>query len=170
MRTLVSGLVAATLAAGCALPAPRVSPNGRTTMLHTGSGRVNGELIAVSLDTVWMLTRPGGTLAPFASANIVRLDVQRHAMGATRTIQAMSLVGLATGVLLSIACSSVDDASCGAVIPATMIPYVGLGAIFGLFNFESAWLKYGSFEVIRARPYARFPQGLPDTLRKTARP
>src|SRR5687767_8228866 len=102
MRSLASGFLLAVLVGGCALPPPRLSPTGRHTSVHMASSRVSGELIAVTPDTVWLLTRPNGVLTPFRAESIVRLDVQRHRMGGTRTMQVMSLVGAATGLLLTI--------------------------------------------------------------------
>ncbi len=170
MRSLASGFLAAVLVAGCALPPPRLSPTGRHTSVHTPTNRVSGELIAVTRDTVWLLTRPDGVLTPFRAENIVRLDVQRHRMGGTRTMQIMAVVGAATGFLLTISCSQVEDASCGAVLPGTMLPYLAFGALFAVVNFESAWMKFSRPEVTAARAYSRFPQGMPDTLRTTLKP
>ena len=169
MRNLASAFLVAAFIAGCALPPPQLSPTGRLTTVHTPADRIAGELIAVTPDSVWLLTRPDGVLTPFRAEGIVRLDVQRHRMGATRTMQIMAVVGAATGVLLNISCSQVDDASCGAVLPGTMLTYLALGSLLALVNFESAWMKYQPGQLILARPFTRFPQGLPDTLRTNPR-
>lgn len=169
MRGLASGFLAAVLIAGCALPPPRLSPTGRSTTVHTRNERVAGELIAVTPDTVWVLTRPGGVVTPFSAQSIVRLEVQRHGMGGTRTMQIMSVVGATTGVLLTTACSQVDDISCSGVVPGTLLTYIGLGALFAVVNSQSAWMKYAPAQLILAQPYTRFPQGLPDTLRASPR-
>ncbi len=170
MRSLASVLLATTLVTGCVLPPARLSPNGRSTVLHVADGQVHGELIAVTPDTVWLLTQPGGVPTPFSANSVVRLDVQRHRMGGTRTIQIMSVVGTATGALLMVACGQVDDASCGAVLPATLLTYLGLGALFAVVNSHSAWMSYTPAQFMVARPYTRFPQGMPDTLRTAPRP
>ena len=170
MRNLASAFLAATLAAGCALPAPELSPNGRRSRLRMPTEQVIGELIAVTPDTVWLLTKAGGTLVPFDAKSVDRLDVQRHRMGGTRTLQIMSLVGAVTGALLMASCVQVDDADCGAVFPGALLTYIGVGAVFALVNSESAWMKYTPSQFIIAKPYARFPQGLPDTLRTSHRP
>lgn len=167
MRTIVSGLLAVAAATGCALPSQRVTGHGAQTTVHMKRYRLNGELVAVNNDTVWILTRRDSMLAPVARDSIVRLDVQRHRMTGGRTMGYMSIVGVSTAVLLTIACSSVEDTSCGAVLPGVMLPFVVLGSLFGLINSESAWLRSEPGEIMKARPYARFPQGIPDTIRTT---
>jgi hypothetical protein len=164
MHRIASSFMLCALIVGCALPSQRISPHGRSTMVHTDRYRLNGELVAVTEDTVWLFARPDSSLVSVPRPSIVRLDVQRHQMSTGRTVKLMALAGAATGVLLAIACSSVDD-DCGMVIPAITLPFVGLGAVFGVFNFESAWMKHEPGEISRARSYARFPQGIPDTLR-----
>ena len=169
MRSLASGFVAAILVAGCALPSPRISPTGRSATVHTRTERVHGELIAVSPDTLWVLTRPGGVITPLSAQSIARLDVKRHAMGGTRTMQIMAVMGATTGTLLTAACSQVDDTSCGTVLPGALLTYLALGALFGVVNSQSAWMKYTPAQFMLAQPYTRFPQGLPDTVRLSPR-
>lgn len=170
MRQIASTFLLCALMAGCVLPSRGISPNGRSTMVHTDRYRLNGELVAVTEDTVWLFARPDSALVPVARQGIVRLDVQRHQMSMGRTVKLMALAGAGTGLLLTIACSSVDDASCAGLIPGTTLTFSALGLLFGVFNFESAWMKHAPGEIARARPYARFPQGIPDTLRGTPMP
>lgn len=169
MRVLASTLLAAASLTGCVLPGPGISPHGRPTVAHTRAYRLEGELVAISADTLWIISRRDSLLRAVRMDSLLRVDVQRHPFGARKTFKVAGYIGLGTGLLLTLACSQVEDASCGVVIPVITGVALIPGALFALINYESSWIHLDRPELSRARPYARFPQGLPDTLRATTR-
>lgn len=111
-----------------------------------------------------MLSKRGSVLRSIRADSLVRVDVQRHPFGAWKTLKSAGYIGLGTGLLLTVACVQVEDASCGVVIPVMTGVALIPAALFAPVNYES-WMRFDRAGPRRARPYARFPQGLPDTLR-----
>ena len=72
---------------------------------------------------------------------------------------------------MTIACSSYnastddsDSRACVAMIPVFALLFVGIGSVFALMNYVSATSTFLPSDA-RLRNFARFPQGLPDTVR-----
>src|SRR5687768_8612889 len=114
MRVAKLALVAvlATLAEGCTLRGMPVSPYGRTATLVGDRNTTNGELIALTPDTIWL--RSDSTLQPFVSGNYRQVQVQRHNFGLRRTLNWLGWAGVGTGAALMIACNSYESSPDGA--------------------------------------------------------
>jgi hypothetical protein len=161
---------AALPAAGAALEAqsPRVSVvhGAEIRVLMSTGDRLEGELMAVTPDRLWLLTG-GSDLRTAGSREILRVDRQRHGLGTRRMLTWIGVGGGVTTAAMMVACGSVDDA--------------GGCAGFGLL-WAGAWALVGgiSWALIRPgqrvtpealedlRPWARFPQGLPADFRPSA--
>ncbi|MEX2154003.1 MAG: hypothetical protein WD825_11740 [Gemmatimonadaceae bacterium] len=169
-----AAILAVVLLAGCVIPGVGISPYGRATTVHPKTGpRVAGELLAANGDTVWLLS--AGAVRSFGAAELRSVDVARHRFGAKKTFVWMSVAGLGTGVALLISCSSYastedGSADCGGVLPGTFLFFVVTGAVFALFNEYSSKHHLKPDDTPSLRPFARFPQGLPDSLAALAAP
>jgi hypothetical protein len=157
--TLITVLL---VSAGCATGTHKVSVHGRpaevTRSATTGSSRVEGELIALDEGRVWVLE--DGGLAEVPRSEITRMKVRRHEMTGRRG-RTWSLIGaIVTGGAMTIACASVSE-GCGAVLPVMAVPWLAAGLLGGPSLDRSAHASFSGQRLEEARPYARFPQGLP---------
>lgn len=159
------------LLSGCAVKGAPVSAHGRPVTIQSGNQRTQGELIAVTGDTIWILQRDSLRAEVFARGQQVL--VQRHDFGMRRTLRWMGITGLATGISLMIACNSYessgdgggDDASCLAVLPGTLLVFGVAGLLFGAGNQYSSNHRFTASDTARLRSFSRYPQGLPDSVR-----
>ena len=165
---LILGL---SLLGGCVLSGHPVSPHGRSaSVFPRGESRVRGELIAATRDTVWLLA--DSSLVPFRMASLRGVNVDRHRMGFGRTMKWASIVGAATAAALLVSCNSYESSSegsgssCSGVFPATFVFVAAAGGLFGLLNEYSSKHHLSPDRFERLAPYARFPQGMPDSLRR----
>ncbi len=146
---------------------------GRTVMMQTtgdSARSLNGELLAITTDSVWVLNRKGGVTA-IAIGSVSSGWVQRHNYTASKGFKLGMLVGIGSGVLLQLSCNSVDGGDCGGVAPAVIAVsalITGLSTI-SLSNSSKLRIKSASAEALG--PFARFPQGPPPgvNLRDIAR-
>ncbi|MEX2180258.1 MAG: hypothetical protein WD801_16200 [Gemmatimonadaceae bacterium] len=161
---------------GCIHPGAGISPLGRQATIHPiGGSPWKGELLAVSSDTVWLLT--GDFVSALRSDAIDRVVIRRHDFDAQRTFKWMTIAGAATGVALMISCTTykaspdADGGSGGCVgtIPFAVLTFLLPGSLFALSNHLSAHQRFAPRDTYRLLPYARFPQGLPDTIRMVSR-
>lgn len=166
---LVGALVA--LAEGCAVRGMPVSPYGRTATLVGARSAMKGELIAVSPDTIWL--RSDSTLLPYTSASYRQVQVQRHDFGLRRTLNWLGWAGVGTGAALMVACNSYesspdgggDSGTCIGVLPGTVLFFAAAGLVFGSINEYTSRHRVQPTDIERLRPFTRYPQGLPDSLR-----
>ncbi len=151
------------LAAATAAPAQRLKPplGGTVNVNLAGDRSLRGELLAVDHDSIWLVQPQGMASVPLRDVSQVRVD--RGGMGATGAWAWALIAGLVTGVALQSACSSVSDAECGTVFPATLLGWTLIGAI------SAPSMQHARYTKVRAEPdslraHARFPQGLPAGL------
>jgi hypothetical protein len=173
MRTATMGCLIALLAtSGCVLRGAPVSPYGRQAQVRPqGTLAMRGELIAATQDTIWIFNNHG--LLPYTTAELRRVDVQRHRFGMGRTMRWMGWTGLATGAALMVACNSYeassdgsgDSGACFGVISGTVLFFGLAGVLFGSINEYTSKFYIHPSETERLRPFTRFPQGLPDSAR-----
>jgi hypothetical protein len=168
MRRITSGLALACALASssCIMPAWAPSPNGRQVRVGTDDGIVHGELIAVDSSGVWLLEQ--GALRHHEGNQVSIITLTRHPFGGQRTLTYMAISGAATGIALQIACGQVEDASCGSVIPGTVVIHLVFGLLPSLFNTISSHHNYTLLEWMDLRMYARYPQGLPPAVLATS--
>jgi len=131
------------------------------------SGTVlRGELIAVSLDSIWVLGDSGLAVAPLGYVRSA--SMKQHSLDG-RTGLVWTLVGgLVTGGLLTAACASVCD-DCGSVFRAPLGSWGIVGGVSALTLEGSSRPRFTTPDIGgKLRGYARFPQGLPAGLDRSA--
>lgn len=137
---------------------PRPVTRSLEFRLADASAPLRGELLAAERDSLWILPH-SGPVRTLALAAVSEVRGQHSGMTSRGILVWATFGGLASGVALTAACATVEDASCGAVLPVTL----GLWWLVG--GLAAAVTGPGRFTLPRAaealRPYARFPQGLP---------
>ena len=152
------------LAAVSTAPAQRLTqplgtkpPLGSRVRLNlTGERNLNGELLAVDHDSVWLLQKHELASVPLGDVSEVRVD--RGGMGAKGALLWSLTFGIVSGVALQTACESVSD-DCN-ILPVSL----GLWAIIGAASAASLQSTRQTTvppEPTSLRLWARFPQGLP---------
>jgi hypothetical protein len=151
----------------CAATFPKLSPLGRSIEVQPARNdpapAVKGELIAVDPERVWVLEP--GRLSHLALDEVEQVSVRRHGLNRKAALRWTLLGALISGTALSLACGTVEDAEgCSAIL-------LGVGATWGLFGAlsapsleKSSQLRVPASDWEALRPYARFPQGLPEGL------
>jgi len=161
-RKAVAALLVPLVLAGCATSNAVL---GRPVEVRQAGANpkdpVRGELIAVGPDKMWV-AGPGNVRAiPRGAVQEVR--VQRHGLTRGKALRWVALGILVSTIVLSAACSSVEDADgCGTIA-------VPVGLTWGLIGVPSA-MSLGNSSHLQVQPaqwdslngYARFPQGLPE--------
>lgn len=159
------------LLGGCAVKGAPISAYGRPVTIQSGNQHTQGELIAVTGDTLWILQRD--SLRAEVLVRGQQVQVQRHDFGMRRTLRWMGITGLATGVSLMIACTSYeasgdgsgDGSSCIAWLPGSLLFFGVAGLLFGAGNQHSSNHRFTAADTARLRSFSRYPQGLPDSVR-----
>lgn len=150
------------LSAGCATGTHKVSVHGRpaevTRQSTTGPSTVEGELIAIDEGRIWILEKGG--LSELPRAEVTRMKVQRHALTGRRGMKWALLGAVLTGGSMTLACASVSD-GCVGVLPVMAVPWLAAGLFARPSLDGSARMSLSPSRLDEARPYARFPQGLP---------
>jgi len=170
MRTHRAGLAAlavATLAAGLqpSVAAGQIPPEllrGREVRFQSGGSRVTGELLGVDQGRL-ILLRGTGTVDAWPLEEVGEVSVRQHDLSFRKAMLWATIGGVATGLALTAACSSVEDTNCAPVLPAVVLSWELVGAFFGYFLGRSARLELPPAPDA-LRPYARFPQGVPSTF------
>jgi hypothetical protein len=149
---------------GCATT-PKVPVVGRTVTVvpEAGEPRLKGELLAVGPSRLWVRGEDG--VAEIRLPRVREVRVRRHGFGARAAMTWALVGGATTGGALAGACASVEDSgNCGVV----GLVVAGAWLLFGLLaapSMESSSridLREPTPEQLR--PFARFPQGLPEGL------
>lgn len=170
MRLLPGGaLLALALLGPWARAGAQDRPTGhRVRVTQPGSlSRLRGELIAVSLDSLWLLR--DSTLVAVPTRNLARVEVKRRPMGAGDIMLWGVIGGAVSGAALTAACASYTD-GCGAVLPAIVLTWTLWSGLWATVT-GSAYQSYPAVRVQRDLPaFARFPQGLPDRFRPRSPP
>jgi hypothetical protein len=159
---LVISSTAATIgcATGGALPV-----GGRQVQVtprpDAGSKKIEGELIAVDEEKIWVLGREQVITIPLDTVRRVKL--QRHSMTGSRVGLWTAVGAVVTGSALAIACSSVEgNSSCGRVFLAVGATWALGGAVAATSARSSSTMQLDDPRTRSLQPYARFPQGLPE--------
>lgn len=126
---------------------------------EAASRSARGELLAATPDSLWLQGDNG--LASVAFREIDWVRVQRSSFGAVRALQWSLLAGLGSGLALTAACSSVEGASCGGVLPSVLVAWGIVGGLSAASIESSRFRRFDRPSEHDLRPYARFPQGLP---------
>ena len=118
--------------------------------------------MAVSPDSLWVAL--GSEIVSIPLAQVGTVEVRRSRLGAGNAMAYSLILGLATGGALAAACGSVSDADCGGVLPSVLLTWVVVGGLSAISLASSANVGVPGSDWSALRPYARFPQGLPDSL------
>jgi hypothetical protein len=151
---------------GCATSRPRLSVLGREVeVVGRGAepGRARGELIAVGPEQLWIRDAQGVAAHPLAGLRKVR--VERHGLDGKKGLTWALIGALVTGGALTAACSSAEGSSdCGLVFPVVGLSWAVFGGLSALDLRRSSRLSVKDPDWDDLRPYARFPQGIPEGL------
>jgi hypothetical protein len=164
MKRIVSCFLVLALTA-CATTRPRATVGGRTVEVQPTNEKdssVKGELLAVGPEHVWVLARDGVRGVPFAEIEQVRVPL--HGLGGGKSWGWTAIGALATGVALTAACAAADNDGCGKVFGITVGAWAALGVPSAASLEKSGRLFVHGPDFTPLRPYARFPQGLPEGL------
>ena len=140
---------------------------GRAVEVKAPSGQgdsiVKGELLAVGAEQLWVLepTR----VREVSLREVTQVRVSLHGLDGKKAWTWTVAGAVLSGAALAAACSQVEgDSNCGAAFGFTAVSW-------GLFGgLSAAGLEKSSRVMVRApdfdglRPYARYPQGLPEGL------
>jgi hypothetical protein len=163
MKRSVAGALALALS-GCATATPPASLGGRTVEVrppaHQEKPRVEGELLAVGPKRLWLRGRDGVYDVPLADVGEVRL--QRHGLTGGKAVLWAVIGALSTGIALTAACGSANGENCGGVLAVTLGAWAVIGGPAAAALGRSSQLRVKPRELESLRPYARFPQGLPE--------
>jgi hypothetical protein len=140
-----------------------VPVTGREARVTLDDGTVlRGELIEASGAALAL----GGSLDLQRAelARITSVQVRQHDFSGIDAMLWVGLGALVSGLGMTIACGSVEGASCGGVFPAVALSFGLIGGLFSLGMTSSGWRQVAvDGETLRA--YARFPQGAPAGFR-----
>lgn len=157
MRTLAARSTLLMILAAAPLAAQPIGGHQVAVKLRSTAGTLNGELLAVTPDSVWVMARDGQTMNA-AVTDIGRILVQRYKHRPAVALSVGSAVGLVSGLALTAACSSVEDVSCGGVLLISLLSGVLVGGL-AAHSIQSG--RYREIPPGAMAPYARFPQGPP---------
>jgi hypothetical protein len=120
---------------------------------------LRGELLAVSVDSLWIVGPT--TLTALPLADLAGVQVRRFRSGASTALVWGLLGGLLSGGLLTAACSTVNEGGgCAGVMVFSLITW-GLWGGVGAATLSGSSVRTLPPTEPALGPYARFPQGLP---------
>ena len=157
MRTLTARWTLLMILAAAPLAAQPIGGHQVVVRLRSTAGTLKGELLAITIDSVWVMARDSQTMNA-AVTDIGRILVQRYQKNPDKALLAGLGVGLVSGIALTAACRSVEGAACGMVLVGSLVS----GALWG--GLSALSIQAGRYREIPpggVAPYARFPQGPP---------
>ncbi len=123
-------------------------------------GRVEGELLAVDDQSLWLLSKGVTRNIPFEGVSDIR--VRQHDFDAAKVWTWIGIGAAVTGLGMAAACSSVDDTTgCGGVFVGMALSWAVIGGLFSIDVTRSSWTTVPPSRLNLTR-YSRFPQGLPE--------
>lgn len=142
---------------------------GRNAKIELPSGKLEGELLGVSEDSLWFMAE--GAMLGVPLGEVSQLDIQMNKWGLNRVLTWNLVAGLGSAMALTAACSSVDDVDggCGSVFVGWTLSWALVGGIAGAFLASKSHKEvFPSSDALR--PYVRYPQGVPDAVKSGFRP
>jgi hypothetical protein len=132
---------------------------GRQGTIDLSSGKMKGELLSVTSDSLWVLSEGG--VSAHALRDVRRVDVRMHRWGARRVITWNLIAGLGSALALTAACNSVEGSGdCGAVFAYWSLGWALWGGLSGVALTSSAKRTVPP-SAGALQPYVRYPQGPP---------
>ena len=162
-RRALAAFLAAAVAPGCAstLTLQDTPVTGReVTVVPAGKeSKLEGELLVVEKDRLWLRTSNGVRELPLSGVSEVR--VKRHGFGARQALTWTGIGAALSGIGMASACSSVEGSSgCGGWGLGTAGVWLLVGALSAPAFEASSRIRYPTPSADTLRPYARLPQGL----------
>lgn len=172
MRAPRWGMGVALMVAGAVSPAAAQSDDPppmvlgyRVRVVASGAPELAGEFIGLGGDSLWVLTAAELTGLPLG--DVRKITVRRHGMSGGKVFGYAMIGGAVTGLLLTGACASVEDASCGGVLPAFLLLWGVVGGLSALSVEPSSRRELRPpYDPGTVGRYARFPAGLPPGPRR----
>lgn len=137
----------------------------RVRVVNSAGDDLRGELLGLRDENIWVLAgerEEERRFVPLPLTDLKEVRMQRHGWSGGRIALWTALAGGATTVAMFGACTSIEDSgSCAAVAGG----WAGLWAVIGGFTrlvIGPSWKTVRAPALDELRPYARFPQGLPD--------
>lgn len=160
-RSILMTAMLATLVLPVRVQAQALQPilGSRVDVRMRTGGRIRGELLAATVDTVWVLGENGVVPLPLSAVRQVRIPYS-GGVSASTVLKWGAVAGIVTGAALTAACSSVAD-GCGSVFSATLVTWSVITGISALLAGRGSAAKIGPLGFGRLPAYARFPQGVP---------
>ena len=124
---------------------------------------VKGELLAVGTEQLWVLEPTRVREVPLRE--VVQVRVRLHGLDGQKAWTWTLAGAVLSGAALAVACSHVEgDSNCGLALALAGIPWAAIGwpSASGLEKSSRVLVRAPNFEDLR--PYARYPQGLPEGL------
>jgi len=148
------------------VPRVSVAHGAEIRILMDRGERIQGELLAVEGGRLWYLASDE-SLRSASAPDISRVEIQRHPLGSRRIFRWTAVTGGVTSLGMMGACTSVSDGGgCAAFTAVWALAWAGVGGL--------AWAaarptrRVGGEALEDLRPWARFPQGLPEGFSTSA--
>lgn len=125
------------------------------------SRETRGELLAVAGDTLWIASPHSEYPAPFRFADVSNARARTHEAGSGWTMKRVLLGWGLTSAGLMAACVQ-ETSGCIAVPLVVAVPWSIIGGLAAWGNERGTWRRFPPGRLSELRPYARFPQGLPE--------
>lgn len=154
--------------------AQSVSPKavlGARVKLSLGGEMRTGELLAASADSIWIMDN--SQVVGFARSNVRAIKYRRHNFTPQRALVAGAVVTTATTVAFGAACSQYQQTTegagvlCGNAVGSWFGISASLTGITALWTALRSWPSFSLTKWDQLSAYARFPQGLPASMRST---
>ena len=133
---------------------------GRQAKIDLVSGKLEGELLSVTGDSLWVFL--DGSVSGVPLGDVRKVSVRMHKWGSNRMLAWNLIAGLGSAVAMTAACSTVEDVSggCGTVFASWSLGWALVGGLAGIALHSSSKRELPPYEGA-LQPYVRFPQGLP---------
>ncbi|MCC6244529.1 MAG: hypothetical protein IT353_16925 [Gemmatimonadaceae bacterium] len=152
--------------------AQSVSPKalfGAQVKLSVAREHLTGELLAVSNDSIWLMH--DRQIVAIARADVHSVKYRRHNFTPRRALVAGGVVTTATTVAFGAACAQYQSTTegsgilCGNAVGGWFAISASLTGITALWTAWRSWTVFPLVNWERLSAYARFPQGIPASMR-----
>ena len=132
--------------------------HGARAKVQVGSTiRHDGEMIAVSSDSVWV--KVANTVLGVPMSSVTKIYVERQPNA--RSTKKLMIFGLVTGVVMTASCLSLEDTTSCPMALIGSLAASGLVALISNVGMDHIRFTSIPLDPDQLRPWARFPQGLP---------
>lgn len=136
---------------------------GFRVRVHLQSDAFDGELLAVTRDSVWLWS--DGRQIGVPTSQVRQLVVRRHGLTPGKAMAWAGIAGAVSGALLMTACSSVTDNGCEGFGVSWFLTWLAIGGISAATLGEATERWRAPFPLNQVRRYARYPHRKPPQLR-----